>query len=195
MQQQLLQRLDEKGFLNAHQFRFRPGHSSRDALIALSLWISKVMDSGLLPVTVLIDIRKVFDSMYCPILLRKLEHIGIRGKTLDWFRLYLRDYRIDLGFNPGNNLLINCGTPQGSVLGPVFFLINVNNLYSILNLTCTILCCCKLCHNEASFQPVDDDQLVAFADDTTLECCERDKIALIFQAYGCSWGDVSLDGF
>ena len=66
-----------------------------------------------------------------------------------------------------------------SILGPPLFLIHVIDLPRVLKPIHTILCYCKLCHDGASFQPV--DKLVAFADDTTLGCCERDKTALIFK--------------
>ena len=93
---------------------------------------------------------------------------GLHEKMQDLFRE-----------DPGNNVLVNCGILQGSILEPLRFLIHVNDLNIVLNPTRTVLCCCKLYHNEASFQPVDDDDLVAFADDTTLGCCERDKTVLI----------------
>ena len=63
-----------------------------------------------------------------------------------------------------------------------------------LNLAYSILCLCKLCHNEASFQTVDDDGLVAFADGTTVGCCERDITALISKLR-VVLEEMYLDGF
>jgi len=97
MQQEFFKFLERKQFLNNYQFGFRPGHSIQDTLTAFGLWINKALNPGLLPAAVLFDIRKSFDSRYHSIILKKLEHKGIRRVILDWLRSYLRDSRIYMG--------------------------------------------------------------------------------------------------
>ena len=75
MKQLLSQFLKRKRFLNNGYFRFRPGHSKRDAIRALTLWVDEVLNPSLLPTVSLLDIRLAFDSMHDLILLTKLEHV------------------------------------------------------------------------------------------------------------------------
>ena len=81
------------------------------------------------------DINKAFDSVWHDGLIYKLEAMGIRGKLLSWFTSYLknRQQRVILGGKQSSRGFIRAGVPQGSILGPLLFLVYINDITNVVN--------------------------------------------------------------
>ena len=127
---QLDQYLSQNSILYEFQSGFRQGFSTDTCLIHLTDYIRFQMDKGQLVGMVLLDLQKAFDTVNHPILLMKLKAIGLSESSIRWFTSYLSDRRqtVDLSgsFSPMSR--ISCGVPQGSILGPLLFLVYVNDM-------------------------------------------------------------------
>jgi hypothetical protein len=120
--------------------------------------VSRALDNKEHTIAIFCDLRKAFDTVDHKILLSKMHKIGIRGVELLWFQDYLTNRKQYVHVNGVNSILLSIliGVPQGSVLGPLLFLLYINDLP-----LCSILCA------------------LLFADDTTLYFSHKDIDFLI----------------
>ena len=140
------------------QYGFLPKHSTTHALIDVIDNIRKHIDKGEYVLGIYLDLKKAFDTVNHNILLKKLEHYGFRGHSNNLIKSYLSDryqYTVVNG-KKSTTKKIETGVPQGSVLGPLLFLIYVNDIT-----TC-----------------VKDCKTTLFADDTQLALHDRNLNSL-----------------
>ena len=146
--------LDKHNIFFTSQYGFRKKHSCEHAVTELIGEICKGLENGKHTLSLFIDLSKAFDTISHNILFAKLDRYGIRGTALQWYQSYLnnRFMRAKCNISSTSNTIfsdkhpLDIGAPQGSVLGPLLFLIFCNDLY--LNL--------ELCKG------------ILFADDTTV---------------------------
>ena len=134
---QLYNYLTKFELLSDSQFGFRKFHSTASALLDCTNDWYVNLDRKMFNLVVLIDLKKAFDTVDHQILLNKLELYGIKGQALTLLKSYLtnRNQKCQIKNSFSSERLIKCGVPQGSILGPLFFLLYINDLPHCLSKT------------------------------------------------------------
>jgi hypothetical protein len=146
--------IDKHAILSSCQFGFREHHSTSMALIKLFDKITHELDNKCYSIGIFLDLSKAFDTIDHNILIDKLQCYGFRGIVKDWLTSYIsdREQYVSINDHSSTTLPIRTGVPQGSILGPLLFILYINDIVNVSR----------------------DVELLLFADDTNVFLYDSD---------------------
>ena len=129
----LVKHLAENNILSPTQFGFRTGMSTIDAIVHFTEYIYEALNNKQSTINVFIDYSKAFDTVNHDILIRKLDRYGVRGTALEFTKSYLNNRKQFVSINGAYSaeLTTNISIPQGSVLGPLLYLVYVDEIQNL----------------------------------------------------------------
>ena len=153
--QQLYEYFDKNDYFYRSQYGFRKSHSTEHAILEIVDKITHALDNRNNPLAIFLDLSKAFDTLNHHILLKKLDYYGVKDLSHRWFYSYLSNREQYVLFKSSKfiHLPIQTGVPQGSILGPLLYLIYMNDI-----------------QNSSSFF-----DFILYADDTTLYSSDTNK--------------------
>ena len=128
--------IENNKILTKHQYSFRDNRSTELAIIEVTDRITKAIDKGEYTLGIFLDLWKAFDTINHKILIEKLEHYGKRGLAQHWFENYFTNRKQIVKYNEvrSKEMTIRTSGPQGSILGPILFLLYINGIENSSNL-------------------------------------------------------------
>ena len=127
--------LEDEGILTDSQSGFRKNRSTVSSIANFTDDLLRAMNNAEITLATFIDLRKAFDTVNHHVLIKKLKHSDLTGTMLNWCKNYLseRSQKTFANGNVSKPLRVKCGVPQGSVLGPLFFLVYINDMSTAVN--------------------------------------------------------------